>query len=388
MSGLRRVGGSAIVAVLVATAVVWASGGVAAGGSSHGGKPKPPVKTTVRKLAPGVKLTTIVDRRIPRRTYILAVDPAKGATLDVVLGTEELADLERTSSMAKRTRAIAAVNGDFGTGRPVHPMAIDGELVQSSLALGSSFAMTADGGFQIGTPQLSASFTDAGVGQTWSIGGWNSGRPDIGDLNAYTEVGGADFGPPRNSCWATLTAQGEGVPGPGGVTRPYLVDQAACTPQAAVPGDGLVLAALPGTDEATIVRTLVPGHALDVTWSLGRPGVVEAIGGDPLLVSGGQNVLGPCVTALCRANPRTAVAVRRDGVILLVVIDGRQKGSRGMTLGELTSFLIARGAVQAMNLDGGGSSTMVAKRKVVSRPSDGVERKVSSAIVVHPPEAI
>ena len=54
-------------------------------GFAAGRKPKPPVSTTVRKLAPGVKLTKIVNRRIPRRTFILAIDPSKGATLRFIL---------------------------------------------------------------------------------------------------------------------------------------------------------------------------------------------------------------------------------------------------------------------------------------------------------------
>jgi exopolysaccharide biosynthesis protein len=115
--------------------------------------------------------------------------------------------------------------------------------------------------------------------------------------------------------------------------------------------------------------------------------VVEAIGGGPMLVDGGKNVLGPCTTSVCRRNPRTAVAIRRDGHLLLVVVDGRQMKSVGMTLYELTRFLINHGAVEAMNLDGGGSSVMVAKGKVVSRPVGGHERSVSSAIVVTAPAA-
>jgi exopolysaccharide biosynthesis protein len=56
-----------------------------------------------------------------------------------------------------------------------------------------------------------------------------------------------------------------------------------------------------------------------------------------------------------------------------------------MSLYELTRFLIQRGAEQAMNLDGGGSSVMVAKGDVVSRPVGGHERSVSSAIAVLAP---
>jgi exopolysaccharide biosynthesis protein len=385
MSRARTAAGVAIVIASLTMLVAFIpSPGV---GSAAGRKPKPPpVTTTVRKLAPGVKLTKVVDRRTPQRTYILAVDP-RMASIDVVLADDQIPGLERTSSMARRTHAVAAVNGDFGfsSGKLVHPMAIDGQLVQSSLNLGASFAMSADGGFRIGAPQVSASVVQAGTGETWPINAWNAGRPNVGDLDAYTSLGGAAFGPPRNSCWASLLPVGDPVPGARGVVRDYTVDRATCTTAPADAGSGVVLAALPGTDEATTLRTLTPGETMSLAWSLGWPGVTEAIGGDPVLVRSGKAALGACTSSLCRRNPRTAVAIRRDGIILLVVADGRQKGSVGMSLSELTRFLIKRGAVDAMNLDGGGSSVMVAKGKVVSRPVGMHERSVSSAIVVTRP---
>jgi hypothetical protein len=79
------------------------------------------------------------------------------------------------------------------------------------------------------------------------------------------------------------------------------------------------------------------------------------------------------------------VGITADGQILLVVVDGRQPGySTGMTMQEFARLFLDLGAVDAMNLDGGGSSTMVVNGEVVNRPSEGVERSVGSAIVVLP----
>ncbi len=71
---------------------------------------------------------------------------------------------------------------------------------------------------------------------------------------------------------------------------------------------------------------------------------------------------------------------------MLVTIDGRQPGeSIGMPLTTLAELLIELGAVEAMNLDGGGSTTMVVQDKIVNRPSDATgERPVSDAILVFP----
>ncbi len=83
-------------------------------------------------------------------------------------------------------------------------------------------------------------------------------------------------------------------------------------------------------------------------------------------------------------HPRTAVAKLKDGKFLMMTVDGRQPGvSVGMSLQELAEYLHSLGAVDAMNLDGGGSTTMFLDGKVVNKPSDPTgERKIGDAIVV------
>src|SRR6185503_5497574 len=78
-------------------------------------------------------------------------------------------------------------------------------------------------------------------------------------------------------------------------------------------------------------------------------------------------------------QPRTLAGVRADGTLLLVTVDGRLPGwSVGMTLPEAARLMRSLGAREAMNLDGGGSSTMVVRGEVVNRPSDRTgERPVS-----------
>ncbi len=76
-------------------------------------------------------------------------------------------------------------------------------------------------------------------------------------------------------------------------------------------------------------------------------------------------------------HPRTAIGIDRDThSVLLLVIDGRQSFSRGYTMVELADLMMDLGADEALNLDGGGSSTMIAKKPngtvgVINSPSDG-----------------
>jgi len=88
-------------------------------------------------------------------------------------------------------------------------------------------------------------------------------------------------------------------------------------------------------------------------------------------------------------NPRTAIGSDKSGrKLIMVSVDGRQQGSIGMTLRELAEFMKEIGAYNAINLDGGGSTTMVSRPlgvnrlEVVNSPSEGVQRKVANAVGV------
>jgi exopolysaccharide biosynthesis protein len=89
---------------------------------------------------------------------------------------------------------------------------------------------------------------------------------------------------------------------------------------------------------------------------------------------------------ITRRNPRTAIGVRRDGVILLIAVDGhRHAESVGLSIEELRRVAAYLGAQDAVNLDGGGSTAMVLKGRLANHPSDAAgERKVGDAIVFTP----
>lgn len=91
---------------------------------------------------------------------------------------------------------------------------------------------------------------------------------------------------------------------------------------------------------------------------------------------------------------RTAIGIKADGTVVMFMVDGRQAPySVGMTMAEVAASMEDLGCVQAINLDGGGSSTFATQREGESesstagltlrcRPSDGYERKVSNTIMV------
>lgn len=138
---------------------------------------------------------------------------------------------------------------------------------------------------------------------------------------------------------------------------------------------------------------LVPGAAVSLEARIpGLPGrVVAAVGGGPMLVSGGRIVVeesapleGVGAAFVRDQHPRTAVGLHADGRLVFVVVDGRQPGlSVGINLPDLARLMVEMGCVEALNLDGGGSSTMTVGRELVTFPSDpGGARSVSNALVV------
>ncbi len=342
---------------------------------------RPGAHTHVRTIAPGVTLRTFVDVRIPRRAFVITVDPTQGARVEGMLVGGELGIARPLTSIASGAHALAAINGDFkypGTSLAVHPVVENGDLVRSATEMGGAFVLHTDGSVSIGPPSTSVNVTEDDTGETWNIARWNTGDPAQGELAAFTERGGSVERAPGFSCLARLQPSG-----PAGPTATYSVETVGCFAASPPPAGGIVLAARPGTDEATFLTSLTVGESLTVSWSVGFDDVRDLIGGYPVLLQDGQPTVGPCSQPICGRHPRTAVGVTADGIVLLVVVDGRQAGySTGMTLSELANFLRSLGAVEATNLDGGGSSTVVVQDDLMNRPSDGAQRPVPTAIVV------
>jgi hypothetical protein len=165
--------------------------------------------------------------------------------------------------------------------------------------------------------------------------------------------------------------------------------------------------ALPGSRVQIALRLTGGGQALEVIPAERRldgtspvlpasaPSLV--VGGGPRLLRDGRVAvtaraegfapLRSFAQAFVRGRqPRTLAGVTDDGRLLLVTVDGRRPAwSVGMTLPEAARLMRSLGAVDALNLDGGGSTTMVVRGQVVNRPSDGVgERSVSDALYVTP----
>ncbi|MBC7898175.1 MAG: phosphodiester glycosidase family protein, partial [Cytophagaceae bacterium] len=160
-----------------------------------------------------------------------------------------------------------------------------------------------------------------------------------------------------------------------------------------IPPHGIVLSGT-GTEAVAFVAEVArAGAIVKVTHRIAGSAVAPraVVGGWPRVVQSGRNVGGIADSLEGtfprfgeNRHPRSALAIARDSTtLLMVVVDGRRPWSVGMSLRELGDALLALGAWDAMNLDGGGSSTLWIRGRVVNYPSDPTgERAVGNALFV------
>ncbi|WP_432827590.1 phosphodiester glycosidase family protein [Dactylosporangium sp. CA-092794] len=348
---------------------------------------------------------------------------------------------ETTTAIAGKENAVFATNGGFFTistadgtpGVPAGLTVLDGKPVTAATN-GRVALVLGDNGRDTRVEKLSSRYTirfDRGgrPGPSYTVDGLN--RP-AGLIRNCGGVGGdtptqrpaMDFTCKDTDELVVLTPR-YGTAAPTGAGVEALVDGRgkviAVRPRTgeAVPaGDSLVQAT--GTAAAWLSANAVVGSTMDLTTTTvdSRGRTVHfghgdyVVNGGPQLLSGGRLAVDPEQDGLLhespalglpnsalgasygygwfvRDNPRTGVGVDSRGRLLIVQADGRQeKLSQGLTIEELANVMRSLGAVEAINLDGGGSSATVVNGKLVSSPSDTnaqgqqVERSVGDALIV------
>lgn len=347
---------------------------------------RPCLRVPDGELAPGVRLTSLNDPRGPWTGKIITVAPSAAWRLDTALGQDVLPGLETTSSVARRTRALVAINGDFALpgGRPVHAFAKNGRLVQTPQTLGRNVALESRSlRPRLGFPALDVR-VDVAYGWSAPVAKVNSGASS---LSLTTPHAGSLSPVPGDSCAARLTrTRGLRLDDNGRSVQDYDVQQVHCGPAPLAAAGGDVLTAPLGSPQADRLKALQPGEALSLSWSIGWRDVLDSLGGNPTLMEKGGIIAGNVdgTDSFSRRNPRTAVGYKPDGTLLLITVNGRgADGSVGMSLRELAALFNRLGASDALNLDGGGSTAMVIGGQLQNNPSDGSERPVSSVLLLN-----
>jgi Phosphodiester glycosidase len=351
-------------------------------------------------VAPGVVYLTssdpsLVDPEAPIAVFLLRLDPAR-VRLASALAHDEVLGAEPVEAIAVRHHAVAAVNGGFfnvKNGESIGILKVAGELVSDARAVKGAVVIRSppQGRTEVDFDQIAARLTLAfrARGRDWTvpIDGLDTTRAR-GKLMLYTPAYHADTDTAGNGVEWVLDGQ---PPAVSAIRR-----DAGHTP---IPRNGAVLSyggltlppALAALDQGVHVSvqttwTTLNGLSADrldhADTIVNGAGLLRLHGRIPSNWKSGEKL--NAATFLNARHPRTFIGRDGQGFIWLGVVDGRQlQQSVGMTFADLERLCDRLGLTDALNLDGGGSTTMVVDGRIVNHPSDTAgPRPVSDAILV------
>lgn len=286
------------------------------------------------------------------------------------------------STTSEETQPVAAINGDFYTNSETHPGRPRDLQIRNGELLTDPDGHACFWIDPLGTPRMTN--VHSRLRAVWPDGkatpiGLNEPRdPDAAVL--YSPV----FGP------STRTGAGPElllspadaspwIPLRPGVHYQAIVRSVHKAGDLPLPPDSLVLSL--GPRLAAGLPEITPGTRVSIiTETLpDLTGVPTAMGGGPTLIAEGEVMKWSWITP---RHPRSAIGWN-DEFIFLVEVDGRQGGlSVGMSFPELAAYMLRLGCRNAMNLDGGGSSTFWMLGNVINSPSEGKERPAANALVL------
>jgi hypothetical protein len=346
----------------------------------------------VDTVATGVLHRSFLVRQGPWAVHVLDVDRNACWTPVAAKGRPGATGRFRTSELAAlvaQTTAVAgAVNADFflfaPPGVPTGAHVRGGALVTGPAGR-PAFAITTEGQPWIGT--LSVVGAAVSARDSIPVVAWNRVAPD--GLAWFDSAWGAVVDTLTGSARVVVSGR-----------RGSVISADTSLALTRIPWSGGVLVLgprAPSPLRGRLLRALRPNSRVEIDVRLTPLHPREVVGGFPILVRDSMEVPGldsaGSATFAPARHPRTVVGVASGGRrLFLITIDGRQPGSSvGTTLRESAQLALALGATEAINLDGGGSTTMVVTRQgtdttrfeVVNKPSDPQgERAVGNALVI------
>ncbi len=336
-----------------------------------------------------------------QRGYLFTYQPGRAVLPMVTYGTH-VVGRETTTSMMRLVqkqlaesgeRVVGGINGDFfsmQTGIPMGVLIQDGEILSTD-AGETAIGIKADGAYLLGRPTITTTLHK--ISET----GADVLTLPVAHINKYPAVWGAYLCTPDHGKTTYSTEEGteyvfkteEGIFSLTEDVRATLTEIREKSKNSEIPEDGFVIYLHEKCTQAEAYRALAVGDTVSIscTAAEGWSDVTLALGGGDLLIENGEIHSDDFDKDHGKkANPRTAIGYTADGKLLFFAVDGRTDASKGLTLEELAKTMQSLGCIGAINLDGGGSTTVVVRRDdasftVQNKPTDGTERKVSNAVL-------
>lgn len=302
-----------------------------------------------------IKLVRYYQGR-PVRLNVIEADLNVNPKLRVepVLASTTLSRKASITAMAKRNNSLVAVNGAFflpQTGCPLGTM-----MVNKKLYTGPVFNRVAmgifDNGFAMDRVKLNATIKSGW--NTIKLDNINQPRMSIAYTIAYTpDWGQLSPTTPKNGVQIV-------------VSNNNIISITKSRVQ--IPKDGYVIVGPASVLGSLKVKEKI---SLDIKTLPDWENVNHIISGGPYLVKDGKvyvDIQDQKLLAIGGRNPRTAIGYTKDNHFIIVTADGREGSSIGLTLKELAYYMQKIGCVNAMNLDGGGSTVMYVKGYITNKP--------------------
>ncbi|WP_431920886.1 phosphodiester glycosidase family protein [Amycolatopsis tucumanensis] len=325
-----------------------------------------------------------------------------------LLHPASVAERATVSALVTAQHAVAGINGDFfnisethagitPTGSSVGPEIADGDDLKYAVPDGQRFGPAMPSGVttsdvfgfgadhRLRTARLEFAGTLRSRAGEFDLEGLNQYALPVDGIGVYTPEWGS-MSRARAACGtdtsrsAPCTSQVEEVVVRHGVV---VAESAGAGAGPIEPGSVVLLGRERGATELAGLRVGDRVLVTDRLVARGVPPFEFAVGGFPILDDGAAL---PGLDA--SLAPRTAAGASADGrTLYLLAVDGRSAASTGMGVGEVAALLVSLGASEAVNLDGGGSTTLVTAGRgapvtVRNTPSDGAERAVANGIGV------
>ncbi len=318
-----------------------------------------------------IRMTRYYDGR-PVRINVVEIDRglAKNYELKPALSStyDNLQSKRTITTIAKNTNSIVALNGTFfkpQTGVPLGTLMIDKKMytgpIYNRVALGIF-----DDGFDVARVEMNAKLSSKG--HTLKIDNINQPRMLSSYVLAYTsEWGKMSPATPKYGYQIAI--------------KDNTIIQSSSNPLVIPEGGYVIVAPLRALEPFLKSSKVKVEIGTQPEWK----NVKHIISGGPYLVKDGDvyvDISAQKLNAIGGKNPRSAIGYTKDNTLIMVAVDGREYQSVGMTLWQLGSFMKSLGCVNAINLDGGGSTVMYVNGQVVNNPAFKGGIAISNALVL------
>ena len=316
-----------------------------------------------------IKLTKTINGR-PVRINVVEINQKLNPNLQInpQLSSSRLASKSTITTLARKNNSLVAINGTYfkpQTGVPLGTLMINGKIytgpIYNRVAMGIF-----DEGFDMARLELNAQVKS--FKGNLKVDNINQPRMLSTHVIVYTPEWGS-FAPPSPKYGKQIAVENGKIVSIGTQTMP-------------IPHNGYVIV---GPDERLSKLYRAKHVDLDIKTIPNWDNVKHIISGGPYLVKNGEvfvDMTEQKLGAIGGKNPRTAIGYTQDGNFIMVAVDGREGASVGLTLKELAWFMKSIGCINAMNLDGGGSTVMYVNGRVVNMPKVKGGIALSNALTI------